>query len=69
MIVFPPRPIPVLIKHNNCDGYVLYIKDSGMFENDEFCIVSCESGEIKHYTSNQILIYKNATFNIAANGK
>jgi hypothetical protein len=64
MIVFAPHPIPVIIKHDNSNGYVLYIKDSGMFENDEFCVVSCEGGQIRHYTSEQILIYKNATFNI-----
>ena len=64
MIVFPPHPIPVIIKNDMSNGYVLYIKDGGMFENDEFCVVSCGGGEIKHYTTAQLLIYKNATFNI-----
>ena len=63
-IVFPPHPIPVIIKHDKSEGYVLYIKDGGMFENDEFCVVSCIGGEIKHYLTSQLLIYKNATFNI-----
>jgi hypothetical protein len=64
MINFPPYPIPVIIKHDKSEGYILYVSNNGMYENDVFCVVSCNGGDIKHYLSDQILIYKNETFTI-----
>ncbi len=64
MIVFAPIPIPVIIKETKEEGYILYVNDGGMFENDIFCIVLCNGGIVRHYTSNQITIHKNATFEI-----
>ena len=58
------QPIPVVIKHDKSDGYALYVVNSGMFENDVWCVAHCDSGEVRHYTTDQILIYQNATFNI-----
>ncbi len=64
MIVFAPSPIPVIVNDSKEEGWILYVKDSGMFENDEFCVVLCNGGIVRHYVSNQITIHKNATFDI-----
>ena len=57
------NPIPVIVE-NNIEGYALYVRDGGTFENDIWCIVHCNSGIVRHYRSDQIKIYKNSTFNI-----
>ena len=69
MIVFAPIPIPVIIKETKEEGYIMYVNDGGQWENDVFCVVLCEGGIIRHYTSNQITIHKNATFEIKENNK
>ena len=46
------------------DGYVLYVKENGMWENDVFTVVLEKRGDVKHFSSNQIKIWNNATFNI-----
>jgi hypothetical protein len=35
-----------------------------MLENDIWCVVLCDGGHVRHYTSDQIKIFYNATFNI-----
>lgn len=57
------NPIPVVVEGDK-DGYALYVSDSGMLENDVWCVVLCDGGIVRHYTSDQIRIYSNATFNI-----
>ena len=57
------KPIPVVVE-DNIDGYALYVTDSGMLENDIWCVVHCKGGIVRHYRSDQIRIYKNATFDI-----
>ena len=56
------NPIPVLTPLG--DGYAIYIRDGGTFENDVWCVVLCDGGHVRHYTSDQIKIFHNATFNI-----
>ena len=46
------------------DGYILYVKENGMWENDIFTVVLENGGSVKHFTSEQIKVWKNATFNI-----
>lgn len=46
------------------DGYILYVKENGMWENDIFTVVLEKGGYIKHFTSDQVRVWKNATFNI-----
>jgi hypothetical protein len=58
------KPIPVVVESNK-EGYALYVSDSGMLENDIWCVVLCEGGVVKHYRSDQIRIHFNATFGIA----
>ena len=57
------KPIPVVVEGNK-DGYALYVTNSGMFENDVWCVALCDGGHVRHYTSDQIRMYVNATFNI-----
>jgi hypothetical protein len=63
MILEFKKPIPVIVEENK-EGYVLYVNDSGMFENDIWCVVLCESGLVKHYRTDQIRIHQNLTFDI-----
>jgi len=59
------KPIPVVTPLGN--GWVWYIKDSGMFENDELCVVMCDGGDLKHFTTNQIRVWHNETYDIKKN--
>ena len=56
-------PIPVVVE-NNKDGYAIYVVNSGMFENDVWCVVLCDGGLVRHYTTDQIKIHHNSTFEI-----
>lgn len=62
MIVFAPYPIPVVTPLG--DGYILYVKDNQMFENDEFAITLEEDGSVKHFLANDIKIFHNETYKI-----
>jgi hypothetical protein len=57
------KPIPVVVEENK-DGYAIYVTNGGTLENDIWCVVHCEGGIVRHYRSDQIKIYTNATFNI-----
>lgn len=61
------KPIPVIVE-NNKEGYAIYVTNSGMFMNDIWCVVLCDGGDVRHYRSDQIKIYHNATFEINKNG-
>jgi ATP-dependent RNA circularization protein (DNA/RNA ligase family) len=60
------NPIPVVVEDNK-NGYAIYVVNSGMLENDVWCVVLCEGGIVRHYTTEQIRIYHNATFEINKN--
>ena len=57
------KPIPVVVEGDK-DGYAIYVSNSGMYENDVWCVVLCEGGLVRHYQSDQIRIWANATFGI-----
>ena len=57
------NPIPVVVEGDK-DGYALYVRDAGAFENDIWCVVLCEGGHVRHYMSDQIKMYVNATLGI-----
>jgi hypothetical protein len=57
------NPIPVIVEDNK-EGYAVYVRDGGTFENDIWCVVLCDGGNVRHYRSDQIKIHFNATFNI-----
>jgi hypothetical protein len=56
------NPIPVITPIGN--GYAIYVTNGGTFENDIWTIVLEDGGNILHFRSDQIKIYKNATFDI-----
>jgi hypothetical protein len=57
------RPLPVVVEGTR-DGYALYVESSGMWENDVWCVVLCDGGIVRHYTTSQIRVHLNATFGI-----
>lgn len=57
------NPIPVIVEDNK-DGYAIYVTNGGSFENDIWCVVLCDGGDVRHYLSNQIKIHSNATLDI-----
>lgn len=61
-MTFPPSPIPVTTPLG--DGYILYITEGGMLENDEITVVLNEGGQIRHFTSDQVRVWKNSTYGI-----
>ena len=61
-------PIPVIVEENK-EGYAIYVTNGGTFENDIWCVVLCEGGDIKHYRSDQIKMHNNLTFDIIKNKK
>jgi len=56
-------PIPVIVE-NDKEGYAIYVTNGGSFENDIWCVVHCDGGHVRHYTSDQIKIHANATLGI-----
>jgi hypothetical protein len=57
------KPIPVVVEGDK-DGYALYVSNGGSFENDLWCVVLCDGGFVRHYRSDQIRMYYNATLDI-----
>ncbi len=55
------NPIPVVTPLG--DGYAIYVRDGGTFENDVWCVALATS-EVKHFRTDQIKIWNNATFDI-----
>jgi hypothetical protein len=62
------KPIPVVVEGDK-EGYALYVTESGILENDIWCVVLCDGGIVRHYRSDQIRIYKNETFDIKKDEK
>lgn len=56
------NPIPVTTPMG--DGYVLYVRDGGTWENDIFAVVLTNGGRLLHFRSDQINIWTNSTFDI-----
>lgn len=56
------NPMPVITPLGT--GYAIYVRDGGTYSNDIWTIVLIEGGSVKHFRSDQIQIYKNATFDI-----
>lgn len=56
------KPIPCTTPLGN--GWVWYIKENGMFENDELTVVLFDGGIIKHFTTDQVKIWHNETYDI-----
>ena len=56
------NPIPVITPIGN--GYAVYVSNSGTFENYIWTVALENGGNILHFRSDQIRLYKNATFDI-----
>ena len=56
------NPLPLITPHGN--AYAIYVESGGIYENDVITCVLCETGEIKHYTTEQVRVCKNGTFDI-----
>lgn len=57
------NPIPVIVEGNR-EGYAIYVTNSGVFENDMWCVVHCDGGIVRHYRSDQLVVHHNATLDI-----
>jgi len=55
------NPIPVVTPIG--EGYAIYTRDGGTFENDIWAVV-VEDGSIFHFRTDQLKIHANATFDI-----
>lgn len=56
------NPIPVVTEMG--EGYAIYVKESGIFENDIWTVALCKGGKVLHFRTDQIRVYKNSTFDI-----
>ena len=56
------NPIPVLTPLGG--GYAIYVRNGGTFENDIWAVALEEGGYIRHFRSDQLTVYANATFDI-----
>ena len=56
------NPMPVITPMG--EGYAIYVRDGGTFENDIWAVALEEGGKILHFRVDQLRIYKNSTFNI-----
>lgn len=59
------NPIPVIVEDGK-EGYAIYVRDGGTFENDIWCVIHCENGIIRHYRSDQVKMNTSGTFGITA---
>jgi hypothetical protein len=55
-------PIPVITPKGG--GYAIYVTNGGTFENDIWTVVLEDGGNLLHFRSDQIKVYKNAKFDI-----
>lgn len=56
------NPLPVITPLGG--AYAIYVTSGGTFENDIWTVVLENGGNILHFRSDQIKMYKNATFDI-----
>lgn len=61
-----PMPVIIVEKPNTPpkEGFAIYVRDGGAYENDYWCVVLKDGGIVRHYTSAQINIEHNATLGI-----
>ena len=62
MITEFKNPIPVITPLGG--GFAIYVRDGGTFENDVWAVALEDGGAIRHFRTDQLRIYKNATFDI-----
>jgi len=57
-------PIPVILKDTKQEAYALYVESGGLLENDIWTVIVCETSQILHCMTDQLLIHANFTFGI-----
>jgi len=62
MIFEPKNPIPCVTPLG--DAYIWYVKSNGFLENDEVTCILLATGQVKHFTTDQIKIWHNETYGI-----
>jgi hypothetical protein len=62
MIFEPKNPIPCVTPLG--DAYIWYVKSNGFLENDEVTCILLATGQVKHFTIDQIKIWHNETYGI-----
>lgn len=55
--------IPVVTPLGN--GYAIYVKSNGMWENDEVCVAMEAGGQWRHFNTGQIKSFHNETYGIS----
>jgi len=56
------HPVPCITPLG--DGFIWYMKQNGYLENDELTVILCEGGIIRHFTTDQVQIFHNETYQI-----
>ena len=56
------NPMPVVTPKG--EGYAIYVRDGGTFENDIWAVTLEKGGDVLHFRSDQIKMYLNGTFDI-----
>jgi hypothetical protein len=56
------HPVPVITPLG--EGYAIYVRDGGTFENDIWAVVLENGGDIRHFRSDQLKVFSNGTFDI-----
>lgn len=59
-------PLPVITPLG--DGYAIYVKSNGMFEDDEWTVALKKDGQVRHFISSQIKVWQNKTYGIEKSG-
>lgn len=61
------HPIPVIVKDeqgNDKEGYALYVESMGMHNNDSWAVAISENGLVRHFSTKDIRLSKNFTYEI-----
>jgi hypothetical protein len=56
------NPIPVNTELG--EGWIMYVRDGGTWSNDIFAVVLEKDGALRHFRSDQFVVFKNNTFGI-----
>lgn len=56
------NPIPVITPLG--DGYAIYVKSNGIFENDEVLVALKEGGQWRHFNTGDIKSFQSLTYGI-----
>ena len=55
-------PIPLVTPCG--PGYAIYVQSGNTFEDDIWCVALTNGGTLRHFTTDQLCMYHNATFGI-----